>query len=156
MEREEARKHKTAEKEEAKKRKRAEEEKARKQKSVTKTRQQSARQRHVTESSNSSSESDAAMTCGSSSEGEVNTPRPKRQHQLPARFRGDSDSSDSSTDDGVRCTICHSREPSNCTAKTIFLVDCEKCGVWVHSYCVFKNNSISRRYTCEMCCQSSQ
>ena len=66
-----------------------------------------------------------------------------------------SEVTDSSTDDGVRCTICHSREPSDCTAKMFFWVDCEKCSVWVHSYCVFKN-SISRRYTCEMCCQSLQ
>jgi len=31
----------------------------------------------------------------------------------------------------------HAREPAF-TTKTIFWVDCERCGAWVHSYCAFK------------------
>ena len=57
---------------------------------------------------------------------------------------------DKNNDDAVLCTMCHAREPAF-TAKTIFWVDCERCGAWVHSYCAFKNNSVSCRYTRELC-----
>ena len=49
---------------------------------------------------------------------------------LPARFREDSDG-----DDGVVCDICHMTEPVNMASETVFWVDCDTCGVWVHNYC---------------------
>ena len=165
-EKEEARKKKAAEKEEAKKRKEAEKGKARNprkrssQPAAQTRKKPTARQRPdpLAANSDSSSESDAPIMNASSSgeqdsSSESSLPHPKRQRQLPSRFRQGSDSS-SDDEDGVLCTICNAREPT-CTTNTIFWVDCEKCGAWVHSYCAFKNNNASRRYTCELCLTST-
>ena len=62
---------------------------------------------------------------------------------LPGALKIDVGVQDNNDDAAVLCTICHAREPAF-TAKTIFWVDCERCGAWVHSYCAFKNNSVSR------------
>ena len=67
----------------------------------------------------------------------------QRRAQLPARFRNDSDG-----DDGVLCSICNATEPVGMASSTVFWVYCDKCGTWVHNYCVFKKNNVSRRFTC--------
>ena len=72
--------------------------------------------------------------------------RPHRRVQLPARFRDDI-----KDDDGVVCAVCKLNEPQGVSADTVFWVDCDVCGVWVHNYCVFKNNAVSRGYKCKSC-----
>ena len=72
--------------------------------------------------------------------------RSHRRVQLPARFRDDIED-----DDGVVCAVCKLNEPQGVSADTVFWVDCDVCGVWVHNYCVFKNNAVSRRYKCKSC-----
>ena len=82
-------------------------------------------------SSVSSSESDAAS--------DIERPGPSRPQQrrlLPARFRQDSDG-----DDGV---LCHCTELEEYSGDTVYWIDCNKCGVWVHNYCLFGKNDVSR------------
>ena len=148
-EREEARKKKAVEKEEVKKRKEGEKEKIAKLKKGSAAKP-SARPRLELPTDSSSDSAPSSGEQDSSSEPSFS--RPKRQRQLPARFRNDSDSS-SEDDDAVLCAICHAKEPT-CAAKTVFWVDCEMCGAWVHSYCAFQSNSVSRRYTCDLCSAS--
>ena len=73
--------------------------------------------------------------------------RPKQRCQLPARFRD----SNSESDDGVLCSMCNQKEPAGRSAETIFWIDCDVCGAWVHTYCAFKNNGSSHRYMCKSC-----
>ena len=127
--REEARKKKAVEKEEVKKRKEVEKEKTRKLKKGSGQPAALTQKKPITcprlelLAANSDSSSDSASSSGEQeSSSEPCFSCPKRQRQLPARFRNDSD------------TICHAREPT-CTAKTVY---CEMCGAWVHSYCAFK------------------
>ena len=93
------------------------------------------------------------MTEDSPNEEEENGPcadlgaRPKRRCQLPARFRD----SDTESDDGVLCSMCNQKEHAGCSAETIFWIDCDVCGAWVHTYCAFKNNASSHRYMCKSC-----
>ena len=71
-------------------------------------------------SSVSSSESDAAS--------DIEGPGPSRPQQrrlLPARFPQDSDG-----DDGV---LCHCPELKEYNGDTVYWIDCNKCGVWVHN-----------------------
>ena len=55
----------------------------------------------------------------------------KRQCQLPAQCH----ECWNTDDDDVLCSVCHSREPQDCSEKSIYWVECERCGSWVHSYC---------------------
>ena len=76
--------------------------------------------------------------------------RPQRRSQLPARFREDIDDAV-----GVLCEVCHSTEPEGLASGIVFWIDCDKCGVWVHNYCVFQKNDISRKYVCNDCSANS-
>ena len=62
-----------------------------------------------------------------------------RQHQRRAQLPG------------VLCSICNATEPVGMASSTVFWVDCDKCGTWVHNYCVFKKNNVCRRFTCMQC-----
>ena len=68
---------------------------------------------------------DIEMESSSSDSGDgmpsVNTRRPRRARQLPARFRAHSDT-DSESDDGIVCGLCNAREPRDCRASIVFLV----------------------------------
>ncbi len=70
------------------------------------------------------------------------------RRQLRARFR---DAEDSDGNDGVLCTICDLNEPEGLSASTIFWVDCDKCGAWVHNVCEFGNNSVTKQYLRPSC-----
>ncbi len=37
------------------------------------------------------------------------------------------------------------------TADTVFWVDCDLCGVWVHTYCALHKNVVIRKYLCNEC-----
>lgn len=71
--------------------------------------------------------------------------RPHRHGRLPARFREDED------EDGVICELCQLTEPPGMPGMTVFWVDCDSCGMWVHNYCAFKKNAVSRRFKCKKC-----
>ena len=74
---------------------------------------------------------------------------PSRKTRLLSRF---CDSSDMDTDDdGVLCGLCQAREPEGCTQIPLFWIDCDACGEWVHTFCAFGKNSITRQYICENC-----
>ena len=74
------------------------------------------------------------------------TNHPRRRGVLPAHFRDDV-----SSNDGVFCELCKLNEPLGLAASTVFWVDCDSCGTWVHNYCAFKKNAVSRRYKCKKC-----
>ena len=54
--------------------------------------------------------------------------RPHRCGILPARFRDDV-----SDDDGILCDLCQLKEPLGMADNTVFWVDCDSCGKWVHN-----------------------
>ena len=72
--------------------------------------------------------------------------RPRRSGILPARFRDDV-----SDDDGILCDLCQLKEPPGMADNTVFWVDCDSCGKWVHNYCAFKKNAVSKRFKCDEC-----
>ena len=72
--------------------------------------------------------------------------RPQQHGILPARFRDDLSNDD---DDGVIRELCSFKEPLGMVGDTVFWVDCELCSVWVHTYCAFQKNAISRKYLCK-------
>ena len=60
--------------------------------------------------------------------------RPQHRRQLPARYRTDDEKDEN---DGVLCSICNLNEPDNLASETVFWIDCDVCGVWVHNVCAF-------------------
>jgi len=60
---------------------------------------------------------------------------------LPGALKMEVVVQDNNDDGAVLCTICHAREPAF-TAKTIFWLDCEGCGAWVHCYTVLSKTSV--------------
>ena len=79
--------------------------------------------------------------------GESSSSRPRRQTQVPCRFRSGSDSDN----DGTICTICGSNEPEGLGDEIVFWIDCSNCGEWAHNLCAFGNNTITRQYICNNC-----
>ena len=77
---------------------------------------------------------------------EAGPSHPKHRGILPARFRNESEDYD-----GVLCSICGKSEPENMASNTVFWVDCDLCGTWVHNYCSFNNNTVTKRYKCKQC-----
>ena len=75
--------------------------------------------------------------------------RPSRKIRLPSRFRDSSDAD--SDDDAVLCDLCQAREPEGCKQVPYFWIDCNSCGKWVHTYCAFGRNNVTRQYLCEYC-----
>ena len=73
--------------------------------------------------------------------------RPRRHGVLPARFRDEL----SDDDDGVICDLCFLKEPLDMAGGIVFWVDCDLCGVWVHTYCAFNKNAVSRKFKCKEC-----
>ena len=73
--------------------------------------------------------------------------RPRRCGILLARFRDDI----SDDDDGILCYLCQLKEPPGMADNTVFWVDCDSCGKWVHNYCAFKKNAVSKRFKCDEC-----
>ena len=76
----------------------------------------------------------------------------KLQCQLPAQCHEASETDD---DDDVLCAVCDSREPQDCSAKSIYWVECERCDSWVHSFCAFGTNTAHShsQYICQECSQ---
>ena len=74
----------------------------------------------------------------------------KRKAQANARrqVRESSSVSNDGISDGH---VCHSTEPEGLTSSTVFWIDCDKCSVWVHNYCVFQKNDVSGKYVCSDC-----
>ena len=87
-----------------------------------------------------SATNDAQFSSGHSS-------RPRRQPQLPSRFRSESDGEN----DGSICTVCGRNEPEGLGAEIIFWIDCSVCGEWAHNVCVFGSNTVTRQYVCKNC-----
>ena len=89
-------------------------------------------------------ESDSGAGSESDNEPETNLvagpSRPQCRAILPARFQEDCD-----RDNGVVCDICHLTEPVNMASGTVFWIDCDICGVWVHNYCAFNKNTVTRK-----------
>ena len=50
--------------------------------------------------------------------------RPRRQRQLPTRYRSDSEDQN----DGVLCIICNHNEPEELSSEMVFWIDCNVCG----------------------------
>ena len=73
--------------------------------------------------------------------------RPRRQRQLPTRYRSDSEDQN----DGVLCIICNHNEPEELSSEMVFWIDCNVCGAWVHTYCAFGSNMVTRQFKCENC-----
>ena len=69
----------------------------------------------------------------------------RHRSQLPARFLEDIDDAD-----GVLCEVFHSTETEGLASGTVFWIDCDKCGVWVHNF-FFQKNDVSRKYVCSDC-----
>ena len=80
--------------------------------------------------------------------GESSSSRPRRQTQVPSRFRSGSDSDNN---DGTICTICGSNEPEGLGDEIVFWIDCSNCGEWAHNLCAFGKNTITRQYICNNC-----
>ena len=108
----------------------------------------SGRPRHY---SRNSSESDEDVVIPSGASGprgaSSSSGRPRRQCQLPSRFRDDN----ADDNDGALCMICNKNEPDNIGAEIIFWIDCSVCGQWAHNVCVFGSNTVTRQYTCHSC-----
>lgn len=102
-------------------------------------------QENGSESDSSESES-GDKGPGHSPEPGPSSHRPRHRVILPARFQDDS-----GCDDGVICEICHQTEPEGVAGDTMFWVDCDLCGVWVHNYCAFKKNDVTRKLKCKNC-----
>ena len=98
---------------------------------------------HSTSSSSTGSDSDT-MTGE-----EPGCHHPQRSSQLSARFCEDIDDAD-----GVLCEACHSTEPEGLASGTVFWIECDKCGVWVHNS-VFQKNDVSGKYVCRDCSATS-
>ena len=115
---------------------------ARRQLSLTKGNQENpAQERQEEEETESADEQD-----------EHTSARPKRQRQFPQRYRQSESDSD---DDQVPCALCLMKYPPGCRADTLFWVDCDRCGIWVHSFCAFDDNTSSSQFVCEFCAQAS-
>ncbi len=80
--------------------------------------------------------------------GESSLSRPRRQTQLPSRFRSESDSDNN---DGAICSICGNNEPEGLGDEIVFWIDCSNCGEWAHNLCAFGKNTITRQYICNNC-----
>ena len=114
---------------------------ARRQLSLTKGNQENpAQERQEEEETESADEQD-----------EHTSAHPKRQRQFPQHFR----QSESDSDDQVLCGLCLMKYPPDCRADTLFWVDCDRCGIWVHSFCAFDDNTKSSQFVCEFCAQVS-
>ena len=78
--------------------------------------------------SRNSSESDEDVIFPSGASGpkgaSSSSGRPRRQCQLPSRFRDDN----ADDNDGALCMICNKNEPDNLGAEIIFWIDCSVCG----------------------------
>ena len=72
---------------------------------------------------------------------------PRRQHQLPYRFRSESDGEN----DGSICTVCGRNEPEGLGAEIVFWIDCSVCEEWAHNVCVFGSTTVSRENVCKNC-----
>ena len=94
---------------------------------------------HSTSSSSTGSDSDT-MTGE-----EPGRNRPQCRSQLQAGFREDIDDAD-----GVLCEVSYSTEPEGLASGTVFWINCDKCGVWVHN-CVFQKYHVSHKYVCSDC-----
>ena len=70
---------------------------------------------------------------------------PRRHGVLPAHFWDEL----SDDDDGVICDLCSLEEPLDMAGDIVFWVNCDLCGVWVHTYCAFNKNAVSRK--CFLC-----
>ena len=99
---------------------------------------------HSTSSSSTGSDSDT-MTGE-----EPGRSRPQHHSQLPALFREDIDDAD-----GVACEVCRSTGPEGLSSSTVFWIDCDVCGVWVHNYCVFQKHDVGHKYVCNDCSANS-
>ena len=60
--------------------------------------------------------------------------RPRRQRQLSAQYRSDSENDQNY---GISCSICEQNEPEGLASDMIFWVDCDVCGAWVHNVGAF-------------------
>ena len=107
---------------------------------------------HVRESDHSPSDDSPSNDSQSDDEcfPENSQPRSSRKIRLPSRFRDSSDA-DSDDDDAVLCDLCQAREPEGCKQVPYFWIDCDSCGKWVHTYCAFRRNDVTRQYLCEHC-----
>ena len=103
------------------------------------------------ESQSDDSQSDDSQSEDSQSDRECvqESSRPSRKIRLPSRFRDSSDAD--SDDDAVLCDLCQAREPEGCKQVPYFWIDCNSCGKWVHTYCAFGRNNVTRQYLCEHC-----
>ena len=103
---------------------------------LSKEKTQRNKRRRVHFDSSSESEDTAAVnsviavsSSGPSDKDGVQNSPDRRQRQLPARFREDSDSDEN---DGILCTICQSNELDGLPAKIVFWLNCDQCRVWAH------------------------
>ena len=84
---------------------------------------------------------------------EVDVQQPKSPRSRPVnppdRYRGNTSESEGSD---TECCVCNAREPP-IAAKQVFWVDCDYCGEWAHTHCALGNNTATRQFTCEKCCQ---
>ena len=103
------------------------------------------------DSQSDDSQSDDSQSEDSQSDRECvpESSRPSRKIRLPSRFRDSSDAD--SDDDAVLCDLCQAREPEGCKQVPYFWIDCNSCGKWVHTYCAFGRNNVTRQYLCEHC-----
>ena len=64
-------------------------------------------------------------------EGETSTSHisRRRRRQVPARCRSYCESDN----DGIQCNICQLNEPASLSSERMFWVDCDNCGIWVHT-----------------------
>ena len=97
----------------------------------------------------SASDDDCVFRIGPSApnDAQFSSGRPRRQPQLPSRFRSESDGEN----DGSICTVCGRNEPEGLGAEIVFWIDCSVCGEWAHNVCVFGSNTVTRQYVCKNC-----
>ena len=81
------------------------------------------------------------------SEASSSSGRPRRQCQLPSRFRNNS----TDDNDSAICMICGKNEPDGLGAEIVVWIDYSVCGQWAHNVCVFKSNTVTRQYVCQNC-----
>ena len=87
-----------------------------------------------------SAPSDTQFSSGHSS-------HPRRQSQLPSRFRSESDGEN----DGSICTVCGRNEPEGLGTEIVFWIECSVCGEWAHNVYVYGSNTVTRQYVCKNC-----
>ena len=153
----EERKKELAKKREEKK-KEQEAKKKQQQQKKRKRRKSAVRSEDESHHSNSEEDMDCENNPGPRGDGPSEPPLAKKSRtrslRMPSRYRKNSDveSSDDGNESDTICSKCNSREPELSDGSDhIFWIDCDSCGKWYHTLCVYGENGKTQRFLCKDC-----